>query len=230
MKIDEDVERPLREYSARNQEMQLMPGIQSDLASLAKSLEASQKKVEKARDKGVKGADKLAGAITSVEEASEQWNSRAPFVFEQLQSVDEGRINHLRDALTQLETHESDNIERCRHEAETCLNVILNIQTADEIKTFAAKVNGGRPVAPAPRRHAPPASSREAPLPPPPRVHDDTASQRSGRSSGPSRTPHHPRKFAVESQAGLKSDPLLLQHRLNHGIPHWEVSRDLALS
>ncbi|BDD64300.1 hypothetical protein MAP00_009131 [Monascus purpureus] len=166
-----------------------MPGIQNDLATLAKSLESSQKKVEKAREKGGRGAEKLASAISAVEEANQQWNSRAPFVFEQLQSIDESRINHLRDALTQFETHEADNIERCRQAAESCLNVILNVETADEIKTFAAKFNGGRPVTT--RRHDTSMSSREAPLPPPPRIHDDAASQRSGRS-GPIRASSHP--------------------------------------
>lgn len=168
-----------------------MPGIQSDLAALAKSFEANQKKVEKARDKGPKGAEKLAAAISAAEEIREQWDSRAPFVFEQLQAADEGRVNHLRDALTQLQTHESDQVERCRQAAESCLNVLLNVETADEIKTFAAKVNGGRsPVAP--RRQESIQSTRGAPLAPPPRIQDDAASQRS-ETSGPVRTP--PGKF-----------------------------------
>ncbi|KAF7597545.1 hypothetical protein BBP40_000023 [Aspergillus hancockii] len=147
-KIEEDVERPLRDYHSKNHELASMPGVQSDLATLAKNLEASHKKVEKAKEKGPKGADKLAGAIAAAEEVKQQWESRAPFVFEQLQAADESRLNHLRDALTQLETHESDQVERCRQAAETCLNVLLNVETADEIKTFAAKVNGGRPESP----------------------------------------------------------------------------------
>ncbi|RLL93628.1 hypothetical protein CFD26_102134 [Aspergillus turcosus] len=189
-KIDEDVERPLREYSSKNRELASMPGIQSDLASLAKTFEANQKKVEKAREKGPKGAEKLAAAISAAEEIREQWDSRAPFVFEQLQAADEGRVNHLRDALTQLQTHESDQVERCRQAAESCLNVLLNVETADEIKTFAAKVNGGRPVAP--RRHGSiPSTGAGAPLAPPPRIQDDAASQRS-ETSGPVRTPPAP--------------------------------------
>ncbi|GIK04636.1 hypothetical protein Aspvir_008719 [Aspergillus viridinutans] len=189
-KIDEDVERPLREYSSKNRELASMPGIQSDLAALAKSFEANQKKVEKAREKGPKGAEKLAAAISAAEEIREQWDSRAPFVFEQLQAADEGRVNHLRDALTQLQTHESDQVERCRQAAESCLNVLLNVETADEIKTFAAKVNRGRPVAPR-RQESIPSGGPGAPLAPPPRIQDDAASQRS-ETSGPVRTPPAP--------------------------------------
>lgn len=145
-KIEEDVERPLREYSTKNRDMQQMPNIQSNLTGLAKNVEAAQKKVEKSKEKGPKGADKLATAVAAVEEVSQQWDSRAPFVFEQLQAADEGRLNHLRDVLTQYETHEVDQVERGRQAAESCLNVLLNVETADEIKTFAAKVNGNRPV------------------------------------------------------------------------------------
>ncbi|KAE8366102.1 Muniscin C-terminal mu homology domain-containing protein [Aspergillus caelatus] len=187
-KIEEDVERPLRDYHTKNRELASLPGVQSDLATLAKNLEASLKKVEKAREKGPKGADKLAGAVAASEGVRQEWESRAPFAFEQLQAADESRLNHLRDALTQLETHESDQVERCRQAAETCLNVLLNVETADEIKTFAEKVNGGRPVILRQQTSPTPAA---APSGPPPRLHDDTASQRS-ETSGPVRTPPAP--------------------------------------
>jgi hypothetical protein len=204
-KIEEDVERPLREFSKENRDMQSMPGIQTSLAGLAKNVENAQKKVDKARAKGVKGAEKLAIEIANAEEVHQQWDSRAPFVFEQLQSADESRLNHLRDVLTQLETHEVDQVERAREAAESCLNVLLNVQTADEIKTFATKMAGTRvPTTPVisrrqteraetpiahdqgpertqpspiePQLFAPPA---EAPLPSTPHVQDDAASQRS---------------------------------------------------
>lgn len=173
--------------------MQQMPGIQSNLAGLAKSVEESQKKVEKAKGKGTKGADKLAAAIAGAEEVNQQWESRAPFVFEQLQAADEGRLNHLRDVLTQLETHEVDQVERARQAAESCLNVLLNVETADEIKTFAAKMAGTRaPISPVPSRRQPSQAEAAtppmqttpaaAPLAPPPHIQDDAASQRSERS------------------------------------------------
>ncbi|OJJ49973.1 hypothetical protein ASPZODRAFT_128559 [Penicilliopsis zonata CBS 506.65] len=218
-KIEEDVERPLREYGTKNRDLGAMNGIQADLASLAKSLDLSQKKLDKAKDRGLRGAEKLASAVVAVEEGNQQWQSRAPFVFEQLQAVDESRVNHLRDVLTQLETHEVDHTERCRQAAESCLNVLLNVETADEIKTFATRINGGRPVVPrsqeasgsstaaAAAAAAPelpqqqqlplpsPPARAESPLPPPPPVtaafHDDAASQRSV-TSGPSRTPTAP--------------------------------------
>lgn len=186
-KIEDDVERPLKDFNSKNRELASMPNIQSDIAGLAKNLETSQKKVDKAREKGPKGADKLTGAIAAAEEVRQQWDSRAPFVFEQLQAADESRLNHLRDVLTQLETHETDQVERCRQAAESCLNVLLNVETADEIKTFAAKINGGRPVVPREPASREQAASPPpvAPQPPPPRVPDDAASQRSEPSAAP---------------------------------------------
>lgn len=173
-----------------------MPGIQNNLAGLAKNIEDAQKKVDKAKGKGIKGADKLASAVATVEEMNQQWESRAPYVFEQLQAADEGRLNHLRDVLTQLETHEVDQVERGRQAAESCLNVLLNVETADEIKTFAAKMTGNRvPLSPTRSRQqtsqpqtpptAPPPIETPpavAPLAPPPQTQDDAASQRSERS------------------------------------------------
>ena len=195
------MERPLREYSSKNRDMQSMPGIQSNLAGLAKNVENAQKKVDKAKGKGTKGADKLASAVAEADEINQQWDSRAPFVYEQLQAADEGRLNHLRDVLTQFETHEVDQVERGRQAAESCLNVLLNVETADEIKTFAAKHTGDRaPVSPvmsrrqtsqaeppqmAPSTPAAVSTPVAEPLEPPSRNQDDAASQRSESVQSP---------------------------------------------
>lgn len=198
-KIEEDVERPLREYSNKNRDMQSMPDIQSNLAGLAKNIDMAQKKVDKAKGKGAKGASNLSSAIAAAEEVNQQWESRAPFVYEQLQVADEGRLNHLRDVLTQLQTHEVDQVERCRQAAESCLNVLLNVETADEIKTFAAKMIGNRvPLSPVTSRRqnsqaeslsAVPAAATPPPVAAPlaslPHIQDDAASQRSERLETP---------------------------------------------
>ncbi|KAL2869326.1 uncharacterized protein BJX67DRAFT_26441 [Aspergillus lucknowensis] len=214
-KIDEDVERPLREYNTKNKQLASMPGVQNDLSGLAKNLETAQKKVDKAKEKGPKGADKLASAAAAAQEVNQQWDSRAPFVFEQLQAADESRLSHLRDVLTQLETHESDQIERCRQAAESCLNVLLNVETADEIKTFAAKMNGGRPVAPLRQQTSPTLSS---PLPPPPRIQDDAASQRS-ESSGRIRPPLVPESRHGTAFGGLRRLGTVMNRRKSVILP-----------
>lgn len=169
-KIQADVETPLRQYSASNRELSSMPNTSGNLSALAKELSSAQKKAQKL---DAKGSNKVEGARSDVDEALAQWDSQAPYVFEQLQSIDEARVNHLRDVLTQFQTHELDQVERSRASAESCLNVLLNIETADEIKTFAVKAaaQASNPIA---RRDSAAASTRPAganvpPTPPPPR-------------------------------------------------------------
>ena len=146
-KIESDVERPLKDFGTKNREMQSMSTIQGNLSSLAKDVDAAQKKAAKLSG-GKTSAAKVANATSDVDAANQQWESQAPYVFEQLQALDESRINHLRDVLTQLETHEADQVERNRTSAENCLNAILNVNTADEISAFVAKQTANAPPIP----------------------------------------------------------------------------------
>lgn len=195
--IETDAEKPLREYETKNADMKSMVSIQNDLSSLVKTLETAQKKLDKIKDKGPKHASKVPGAQSAVDDAKTQWQSRAPFVLEQLQAIDEHRVNHLRDILTQYQTHESDQVERSRQAAESSLNCLLNIQAGEEIRAYVSKKSGGRlPAEIAPSTPATPSARQETPtspkptlpamaepLPSPPPVHDDSASQRSGMSA-----------------------------------------------
>ncbi|KAI9710545.1 MAG: hypothetical protein M1820_002681 [Bogoriella megaspora] len=145
-RIEEDVERPLREFQNSNREIQGLSTIQGNLTSMAKEVENAQKKSDKLNAQGQKAsAAKVANAAQEVDSARSSWHSQAPFVFEKLQQVDESRLNHLRDVLTQFQTHEVDHVERIRQSTESCLNGILSIETADEIKTWALRATRGLP-------------------------------------------------------------------------------------
>ncbi|KAI9683383.1 MAG: hypothetical protein M1829_005455 [Trizodia sp. TS-e1964] len=184
LKIELDVERPLREFVSKNREMQQMSTIQGNLAAMAKEIDGAKGKAEKLNKKGGKAAaGKVATATTDVETANSQWDSQAPFVFEKLQQVDESRCNILRDVLTQYQTHEVDQVERNRVSAEECLNTLLNIETADEIKTFATGVVEGKPRLERTSSSRTGVSSSLAPSTTP-RPTDDGASLRSGNSGG----------------------------------------------
>lgn len=185
-KIESDVERPLRDFAATNRDVQAMSNISGNLASMSREIEMSKKKSDKLRDKGAKAsASKVASAVADVENATLQWESQAPYVFEKLQAVDESRLNHLRDALTQFQTHEVDQVERSRFTAEETLNVLLNIETADEIKTFVLRMQNGE----TPRVSRKPSATASTPsrnLAPPPVTPtiptDDSTSQKSQKS------------------------------------------------
>lgn len=203
-KIEVDVERPLKEYQGRNREMQAITTIQGNLAAVAKEVDNAHKRASKL-NVGKATANKVANATSDVEAANQEWNSQAPYVFEQLQALDESRVNHLRDALTQLETHEVDQVERSRTTAESCLNAILNIDTSDEISTFVARQSANASSVPPSmpdRRRSATGSSSTAPTIPP-------ISEMPSAANTPSRPPpaesvatDRPSPYSVSSRTG----------------------------
>ncbi|CAN9472886.1 unnamed protein product [Alternaria alternata] len=183
-KIEADVERPLRDFTASNRDVLAMANIQGNLSAIAKDIDTAQKKQGKLRDKGSKAkASAVADAVQDIEKAELQWDSQAPYVFEQLQAIDETRLNHLRDVLTQFQTHEVDQVERSRTTAEETLNAMLNIETADEIQTWALRMRNGDAPQPVRKPSIPGTPSRNLappPLPTSPTAADDNRSQKSG--------------------------------------------------
>ena len=186
-KIETDVEGPLRTWTSRNRGFKDLNTAQVSLGNIAKELTGAQKKA-------AKGGRRADTATSTVEDASRQWESQAPYIFEQLQIVDEARVNNLREALTQFATHEVDSIEKNKISAESYLGALLNIETADEINTFAARIAAGGGAAPLRRLSSATAGTRPAsslrappPTPPPPRGTSDGYSQRTSSFAGPDR-------------------------------------------
>jgi hypothetical protein len=138
--ISADVELPLREWTSKDRDMQHMNNVIGNIQAIAKELENAQKKSDKLSGKGGKAdAGKVATAASGVESALNQWESQAPYVFERLQAVDEARVDNMRNVLTQYQTYVIEAGSSLSGSAEDSLNALLNVQTADEIKTFAMK-------------------------------------------------------------------------------------------
>ena len=188
MKIDADVESPLRSWATRNRGLKDLSTAQVNLGNVARELSGAQKKAAR----GGKRADT---ASSTVEDASRQWESQAPRVFEQLQIVDEARVNHLRDVLTQFATHEVDSIDKNKASAESCLSALLNVETDEEISTFAARVVAGGGPGPLRRLSSAAAGNRPTnllrapPTPPPPRGTGDGSSHRNNSYGQDRRAP-----------------------------------------
>lgn len=209
-RVEKDVETPLRQFNSRK-DVQNMQIILANLSTIAKELEDAQEKVDKLSKKGGKAsALKVDTANTRLESASSQWESQAPFILETLQALDEQRCNHLRDVLTQLQTHEVDHADRLRATANDALTTILEADTPKEVENFVSKVTGGRPKierrtgtgngsgngsisrtptatrqSPAPNAQ-PPSTADSSLMPPPPSSaasHDDARSDHSVRSA-----------------------------------------------
>ncbi|EFX05725.1 hypothetical protein CMQ_3794 [Grosmannia clavigera kw1407] len=202
-RIEKDIEVPLRSFQ-NTKEMGNLTTISANLNLVAKELEDAQDKADKLSKKGGKtSSQKMDAATQRLESASQQWDSQAPFVFETLQALDEQRTNHLRDILTQLETHEVDQTSQNQATAEALLNVILEIKTEDEIQGFAQRVTAGRPKTE--RR----AASRQSTIP--------GSSNSSSHPSHPSHSSHtspssHPPLPPVPQQHQQQYQQQLQQH------------------
>lgn len=192
--LEKDVEAPLRNFQARK-EMQNMQTISANLTAMARDLEDAQKKMDALARKGPKtNAQKMADATARLEQATQQWDSQAPFIFETLQALDEQRVNQLRDLLTQYQTHESDQAQRSQSKAAETLALMLEISTEQEIASFKEKIVSGRPrmekrVTTSRQSSNVPTSQTLAPPPPPSSSlghHDDDTSDHSGAMEGKS--------------------------------------------
>ncbi|KAI3397385.1 hypothetical protein diail_10835 [Diaporthe ilicicola] len=144
-RVEKDVEQDLRQFQNRK-EYQNMTTMSANLSAIAKEFEDAREKADKLTRKGGKAsALKVDQATARLESATGQWESQAPFILETLQALDEQRCNHLRDVLTQLQTHEVDQADRLRATANDALTTILEADTSKEVDNFATRATAGRP-------------------------------------------------------------------------------------
>lgn len=116
---------------------------------MAKSLEEAQHSMEKLGKKSGKAStQKVDVAASKLESATQQWDSQAPYIFESLQALDESRVNQLRDALTQYQTHETDCAQRDQETAAEVLAQVIEVSTEAEILGYSSRVTAGRTRAP----------------------------------------------------------------------------------
>lgn len=145
--LEKDVEAPLRSFATTNTDMIGMPLIQGNLTSMAKELEDATKQSEKIASKGGKAStQKAEAAANRLIAAESQWQAQAPYIYESLQSLDEKRLNYLRDALVQYTTLEMDNVDRTRLGVASCLETLLEVDTKAEIASWSQATVSGNPI------------------------------------------------------------------------------------
>ncbi|KAF5019398.1 hypothetical protein F66182_8598 [Fusarium sp. NRRL 66182] len=181
-RIEKDIEHPLRNFTSRK-DFQNMNTMSNNLTVMAKDLEESQDRVDKLTKKGGRAnTSKVDAASSKLESATGQWESQAPFIFENLQALDESRVNNLRDLLTQYQTHESDQAQRVQENAMETLALMLEIDTDREIQSFVQRATAGKAklptrdstrqssfvgTTPTPSTPVPPSTADSTNLPPP---------------------------------------------------------------
>lgn len=191
--------------------------ISANLQTMAKELDDATEKSDKLSRKGGKAnAQKVDQATARLESASQQWESQAPFIFETLQALDEQRINHLRDVLTQFETHAVDQATRSQAAAEEVLNVMLEVETAREIQNFVQRTTSGKPKIE--RRSTTRQPTPVTPSAAAPSITGDDGSEHSGQRDNP---PGMPKTIPPDMQS-LVSKP---RRRVETSKPHWHHVR-----
>ncbi|RKF56663.1 putative saff domain-containing protein [Erysiphe neolycopersici] len=136
--IEKDVELPLRNFATTNEEISNVTTMRGNLSSLARELEDAQNKNDRLIRKGGKASvHRVEAASNRHQAAKQQWDLQAAFVFESLQALDERRVNHLRDILTQYQTHEADHIQLNREAVESTLKFLIEISTETEIRNWS---------------------------------------------------------------------------------------------
>lgn len=134
----------LQNYATQNRDFSGLSTIKNNMEAMIKELDTTQRAVDKLVKKGGKAnSAKVDQATQKLNTARQAWDSQAPFIFERLQAVDESRLNHLRDTLTQYLTHEADLVEKCRVSAEGPLNALLEVDTSTEIRNFVSNATRG---------------------------------------------------------------------------------------
>lgn len=200
---------------------------------MAKTLEEAQHASEKLEKKGGKASTHKVDTVSAkLESATQQWESQAPYIFESLQALDEMRVNHLRDVLTQYQTHEADCAQRVQDTTAETLAQVIEVSTEAEVLGFASRATAGKPRVPtldSTRRSstaetyastAPPSTGGSAALAPPSALQPTPPeSQRDGQPSptpaAPEPAPEHkPGECSVSSRlstVGMATNPFRLQ-------------------
>lgn len=144
-RIEQDIEHPLRVFH-HNKDATLINTMASNLASVVKEMDDARDKADKLNKKRGKGStQKVDAAASKLESASQQWESQSPYIFESLQSLDELRINQMRDLLTQYQSLESDQAQRTQDRAVETLAQMIEISTETEVHQFVESVSSSRP-------------------------------------------------------------------------------------
>lgn len=146
-RVEKDVEIPLRNYMSEATEAKEFNSQKTNMASLATTAATAQRDSDKLTAKGGKAnASKLESANSKLQNAHQQWDAQAPFIMETFQMLDEARLNHLRELLTQYQTHELQALTDRRRSIEKAMNALLEVDTAQEIKNWAQAMTVGKPI------------------------------------------------------------------------------------
>lgn len=130
-----DIEQPIKNFSQKSTAWSDLRTTHDDLSTLAKQFMESEAALTKAKRKS---QVKAGPAYSHLNQIQSQWESQAPLIFDQFETVDEARLAFLKDSLTSFQTMEIDKAQTGTKAGERCLNALLTYEPKDEIQSFVA--------------------------------------------------------------------------------------------
>lgn len=145
-KLEKEVEMPLRNYTHGGQhanQWKDLKEMQQGLSSMASKVMHSEESYDKLRKKSGGRQDKTEHAQVQLAEDRSQWENQAPYILEQVESMDQARLVLLKDTLTRFGTLQVDNSQNGIKNTEKALNTVLSFEPLDDMRAFLTKISSG---------------------------------------------------------------------------------------
>ncbi|KAF9940698.1 hypothetical protein BGZ67_007039 [Mortierella alpina] len=118
LRISNEIERPLRDYSRIHPEWQNLPLAETNCIRIAKEFDEKQVKVtkytravEKVSGKKAEAAEqKLMDYTKQLESTRTAWRLEGPVILQKYQDVDQGRLEHLKQTVTAFEAMQTETV------------------------------------------------------------------------------------------------------------------------
>lgn len=129
-KISHEIEQPLRKFCTRSGQWSDFRELNNQLEIIAQNFSHTDKK------KSILPKHHHQGENA---ETRSQWENQAPYILEQIGTIDESRLGILKNSLISYETLEADRSQRMMKSTETVLNNVLSFEPIDDIAAFSAQ-------------------------------------------------------------------------------------------
>lgn len=142
-RLTDEIEVPLRQQATIG-EWSKLKQYDTNLSATIKEYDEKISKIDKYRkrmDTGKKAEqtrNKMADASRALDESRMEWETEAPIVFDKYQSVDQHRLDMLKEAVARFETMQSDQAQQTMQLSERTMQLVLNFDTMKDIEDFCS--------------------------------------------------------------------------------------------
>ncbi|KAG0199810.1 hypothetical protein BGX28_006983 [Mortierella sp. GBA30] len=149
LRISNEIERPLRDYARINSEWQNLPLAETNCNRIAKEFDEKQAKVtkytravEKVSGKKAETAEqKLMDYTKQLESTRTAWRLEGPIVLQKYQSVDQSRLEHLKQVITTFEAIQTETVLQVAEMSGRTSSSVAEFDPLMDMELFASEVS-----------------------------------------------------------------------------------------